>query len=82
MDSQSDERRNGSCQATLNQCVDQLEIGQLWIGDRVERVQRNDQERDPEKRDDEGGPDPEPDASRSRLHHKASNAPSRFATAM
>src|SRR5262245_53715028 len=32
-ESRSDERRNSSCQATLNQCVDQSVIGQLWIGE-------------------------------------------------
>src|SRR5262249_49919517 len=32
-DSHRDERRNGSCQATVNQWVDQFEMGQLWIGD-------------------------------------------------
>src|SRR5215471_12194645 len=32
-ESQSAERTSSSCHATLNQCVDQLVIGQLWTCD-------------------------------------------------
>ena len=34
-ESQSDERANSSCQATPNQWVDQPEIGQLWMFERL-----------------------------------------------
>src|SRR5579884_296321 len=45
----------------------------------VERVDRDDHERDPEEEDHERRPDAEPETGRPRLHQSASNAPRRRA---